>query len=104
MLTRDTVPMNGKALLILITRAAGFLGVSFLGLSLLVAGISLHAETPGASTSLGGGADVATRTDAGNADAAQSGGIHLSCFSGNWTIGLGRLVLVPAVGREFFEA
>jgi hypothetical protein len=28
----------------------------------------------------------------------------VSCFSGNWTIGLGRLVLVPAVGREFFEA
>ena len=30
--------------------------------------------------------------------------LTLSCFSGNWTIGLGRLVLVPAFGREFFEA
>jgi hypothetical protein len=81
--------MNGKALLILITRAAGFLGVSFLWLSLLAAGIPLYAQAPGASTSLRGGADVATRTDAGNADAAQSGEIHPLGVSMEWSTYLG---------------
>jgi hypothetical protein len=35
---------------------------------------------------------------------ASMAAVRMSCFSGNWTIGLGRLVLVPAFGREFFEA
>ena len=71
MRTRKTVPMNGKAIPILITLVA-----AFLWWTLLAAGISISAETPGANAPARRGMGAATRTDTeartdpNNADAA----------------------------------